>query len=435
MGKIVTVAVAGLGNRGRNTYAEAANLFPEKMKIVAVADVDPERVAEAAREFNIPEEACFSSAEEMLEKDKLADMMVISTQDRQHVGHAIPALRKGYHLLLEKPISPFLEECKELLKVAKECDRKVVVCHVLRYTPIFKKVKELIDSGIIGDVISITAIENVGWFHHAHSFVRGNWRNSQTTSPMILQKCCHDMDLYLWLANKKCKAISSFGSNYLFKSEMAPEGCAKRCLEGCKVKESCPFDAEAIYLRNARIGYDTGNYEWPLDVIIRGRMDREEIVEELKTGPYGRCVYYCDNNVVDHQVVNLEMTDGTTMSFNMCGFTADIARSAKFMGTKGELIVNMVNRVLDRNNIVVREFNPDIKETVIYARDLSNDFSGHGGGDNVMVEEFIDVLSGAKTESPYVTSLEMSMESHFCALAAEESRLAGGKVIQLDEFR
>ena len=435
MSKMITAAIAGLGNRGRNTYAEAANLFSDKMKIVAVADVDPKRVEEAAQEFHLPKEACFSSAEDMLKEERLADMMVIATQDRQHVSHAIPALKKGYHLLLEKPISPFLEECKELLRVAKECDRKVVVCHVLRYTPIFKKVKELIDSGMIGNVISITAIENVGWFHHAHSFVRGNWRNSELTSPMILQKCCHDMDLYLWLANKTCKAVSSFGSNYLFRSDMAPEGCSKRCLEGCQVKDTCPFDAEAIYLKNARIGYDTGNYEWPLDVVIRGRMTREEIIEELKTGPYGRCVYHCDNNVVDHQVVNLEMTDGTTMSFNMCGFTSDIARCAKFMGTKGELVVNMNNRIMERNTIVVREFNPDIKETIIDVRTLSDDFSGHGGGDNVMVEEFIDVLSGIKEESPYVTSLEMSMESHFCALAAERSRLAGGKVIQLEELR
>lgn len=435
MGDIVTVAVAGLGNRGRDTYAQAAKLFPDKMKIVAVADVQPERVEEAAKEFAIPKEACFGSAEEMLAQGRLADMMVIATQDRQHVRHAIPALRKGYHLLLEKPISPFLEECQELLKVARECDRKVVVCHVLRYTPIFKKVKELIDSGIIGDVVSITGIENVGWFHYAHSFVRGNWRNSDLSSPMILQKCCHDMDLYLWLANKKCKAISSFGSNYLFNSERAPEGCAKRCMDGCKEKDTCPFDAEAIYLKNARIGYDKGNYEWPLDVLIRGRMSREEIVKELKEGPYGRCVYHCDNNVVDHQVVNMEMTDGTTMSFTMCGFTSDIARCAKFMGTKGELVVNMNNRLLERNKIVIREFNPDITETEIDVSTLSDDFSGHGGGDHVMIEEFLDVLSGRKEESLYATSLERSMESHFCAMAAEVSRVNGGAVVQLEDLR
>ena len=188
--KQITVAIAGLGSRGKDTYAQVAKIIPDKMKIVAVADVNGEKVKLAAKEFDIPAENCFNSAEEMLEREQLADVMVIATQDRQHVGHAIPALRKGYHLLLEKPISPILEECQELVKVAKECDRKVVVCHVLRYTPVYQKVKELLDAGTIGNVVSIMALENVGWWHQAHSFVRGNWRNKELSSPMILQKCC-----------------------------------------------------------------------------------------------------------------------------------------------------------------------------------------------------------------------------------------------------
>ena len=161
MGRCITVAIAGLGSRGRDTYAKAAKIFPEKMKIVAIADVDPEKVRLTAEEYDIPEEKCFSSAEEMLKQEKLADVMFIATQDRQHVGHAIPALRKGYHLLLEKPISPELDECRELVRVARECDRKVVVCHVLRYTPIYRKVKELLDAGKIGAVVSIITIKNI----------------------------------------------------------------------------------------------------------------------------------------------------------------------------------------------------------------------------------------------------------------------------------
>jgi len=435
MAKQITVAIAGLGSRGKDTYAQVAKLIPEKMKIVAVADINEEKANLAAKEFDIPAENCFNSAEEMLERELLADVMVIATQDRQHVGHAIPALRKGYHLLLEKPISPVLEECQELVRVAKECNRKVVVCHVLRYTPVYQKVKELLDAGTIGDVVSIMALENVGWWHQAHSFVRGNWRNKELSSPMILQKCCHDMDLYLWLANKECKSLTSFGSTRLFKAECAPEGCTSRCLDGCKAKENCCFDAEKIYFKHRGKGFNSGNREWPLNVLVTGEVTEEALEEALKTGPYGRCVYHCDNNVVDHQVLNMLMSDGTTMSFTMCGFSADVSRYAKFMGTKGELIVNMNGDQIDCNVINVRMFDTKSTEYSINIAELAEDFSGHGGGDNAMVEEFIDVLSGAKEESPYVTSLEKSMESHYCALAAEESRMNNGMIIELDDYR
>ncbi|MGN1267431.1 MAG: Gfo/Idh/MocA family protein [Dorea sp.] len=431
MGKCITFAIAGLGSRGKETYAQVIKKIPEKMKITAIADVNPDKLRMTAEEFGITEAFCFSSVEEMLEKERLADVLIVATQDRQHVKHAIPALKKGYHILLEKPISPIREECEELLKVAQQWNRKVVVCHVLRYTPIYRKVKEILDAGIVGDIVAITANENVGWWHQAHSFVRGNWRNSNETSPMILAKCCHDMDLYLWLANKTCRSVSSFGSNHLFKKEMAPEGCARRCLDGCKVKDTCPFDAEAIYLKNEFQGYDGGNREWPLDVLIPGNVSRERIAEELEKGPYGRCVYYCDNNVVDHQVVNLRMTDDTTMSFTMCGFTSDISRSAKFMGTKGELNVFMIGRDLERNEITVRLFDAKNTEISIDVSSLADDFSMHGGGDRVMVEEFVDLLRGEKEESPYITSLEKSLESHYCAFAAEESRVRGGEVVDL----
>lgn len=434
MEKKIRVALAGLGNRGRETYAKAVAMYPDKMEITAIADIDPVKVQLTAEEYHIPAERCFTSVEEMLEKEQLADMMIISTQDRQHVGHAIPALKKGYHLLLEKPISPDLDECREIVRVAKECERKVVVCHVLRYTPIYRKVKEILSSGKIGDIVSIMATENVGWFHMAHSFVRGNWSNSNETSPMILQKCCHDMDLYLWLSDKRCESLTSYGNTYHFKSENAPQGCTKRCLDGCKVKDSCPFDAESIYMDNALIGYRTGNRIWPLDVVTPMPTE-ESIMKELKEGRFGRCVYHCDNNVVDHQVVNLNMTDGSTMSFTMSGFTSDIARYARFYGTKGELIVNMDSHELEKNSIEIRMFGSDYPVETIDVSSLSDDFSGHGGGDNSMVEEFADILLGNKQESSSITSLEKSVESHYCALAAEESRTNQGKVVFLETYR
>lgn len=435
MSKRVKVAVAGCGARGRVVYANVAHLHPEKMEIVAAADTDPEKLAIMAKEFNIPREACFASAEEMLAQDKLADAMIIATQDRQHVEHAIPALEKGYHLLLEKPVSPDLNECGRLLETANRCNRKVIVCHVLRYTPVYQKVKEILDSGKIGDVVTTVAVENVGWFHQAHSFVRGNWANSDETSPMILQKCCHDMDLYLWLTGKKCQSLSSFGSTYLFKPEMAPEGCAKRCMDGCKAREDCPFDAEKIYMKNRLIGYDTGYRLWPLDVLAPGGMTREGLMESLKTGRFGRCVYHCDNNVVDHQVVNLNMTDGTTISFTMSGFTPDIARFARIMGTKGELTVVLDAQEPKKSRIYTKLFDPAITTEEVDVLSLSDDFTGHGGGDNMMVKEFLDIISGEQKESSYVTSLDRSLESHYCALAAEYSRVHNGEVVNLDEFR
>lgn len=433
MGRPVRVAIAGLGNRGRDNYARAAKFHPDKMEIAAVADIDPKKVELVAEEYHLPKEACFSGAEEMLEREKLADVMIIATQDRQHVGHAVAALRKGYHLLLEKPVSPEIEECRRLAETAGNCGRKVVVCHVLRYTPIYQKVKELLDEGVIGDVVSIMASENVGWYHQAHSFVRGNWANSKESSPMILQKCCHDMDLYLWLANKKCESLTSYGDTYLFKKENAPKGSARRCMDGCAVKEECPFDAEKIYLDHREAGYRRGNRRWPLDVLVPSGPTEEKIKEVLKKGRYGRCVYHCDNDVVDHQVVNLKMTDGTTMSFTMCAFTPEISRYARFMGTRGEMRVNMAGKPKDCE-ISIRRFASDVQEETVDVAKLADDFSGHGGGDERMLLEFLDIVSGRKEESSYVTSLDRSLESHYCALAAEYSRIHGGRPVKIAEF-
>lgn len=421
----VTFAIAGFGDRG-STYASMQNLFPDKMKVVAVADLDPAKVEKARRLYNIPQENCFASAEEMLEHDKLADVMVVSTMDRQHVGHTIPALRKGYNILMEKPISPELAKCKEILQVASECPGKIIVCHVLRYTAFYNQLKELIQSGRIGDVVTICANENVGYWHQAHSFVRGNWRNSTQTSPMILQKSCHDMDILTWLLGKKCVSVSSFGSTQLFKPERAPEGAALRCLDGCKVKDSCPFDAEKIYVTSPKTGRANGD-SW-ISSVLSVENTLESTYQALREGPYGRCVYHCDNDVVDHQQTNLLMEDGSTISFTMCAFTEDCYRYFKAMGTKGEIEADMKSNVIH-----VREFGKG-EETTDVGK-LSADLKGHGGGDSGIVKDFLEMLLSGAEPNERTTTLEHSMESHFIALAAEESRLNGGKVIQLTEFK
>lgn len=421
MESIITIAIAGMGNRGWETYASALKKLPEQAEITAIAEWDPQKRQEAAKDLNLPPERCFASAEELLEQDKLADVLLVCTQDRQHVDHAIPAMEKGYHILMEKPISPSPEKCRELLEVSRRTGRKVVVCHVLRYSPFYRKIKEILDSGMLGELMTIQSIENVGYWHQAHSFVRGNWRNSESTSPMILAKCCHDMDLMVWLSGKRCEKVSSFGSIGHFSPEHAPEGAAKRCLDGCLAKENCPYDAEKIYISNKSTGVAHGHNGWPCS-ILDIHPTEESIRRALETGPYGRCVYFCDNNVVDHQVVNLEMEDGLTINFTMTGFTGDGGRFTKYMGTRGSMIAD-----LQAKTIRIMPFGQDM---ILYDfNQTEEDMAGHGGGDEVLVKEFLDYIRGAQPDG--ITSLEVSIESHLIAFAAEESRVNGGRCIEI----
>ena len=425
MNSPITFAIAGFGSRG-STYASMAELFPEKIKIVAVADIVPEKVEKAKKLYNIPEENCFSSAEEMLSKPKLADVVCICTLDRQHVDQGIPALQKGYDIVLEKPISPDLDKCKEMLEAAEKSDSRIIVCHVLRYTPFFNKLRELVREGQVGDVVSVIANENVAYWHQAHSFVRGNWGNSKKTSPMILQKCCHDMDILLWLTGKTCQSVSSFGSNRLFNKQNAPEGATPYCMGGCKAKDKCLFDAEKIYVTNEKTGIQ--HKTTFMSEVLCVEPSVENVYKAIENGPYGKCVYMCDNDVVDHQVTNLLMTDGSTISFTMCAFTEDCYRYIHIMGTKGEIVGDM------RSNIITYE--PFGGEKINYDINLlSADLRGHGGGDSGMIDEFVDMLINDSEPNDRTTSIERSMESHFVALAAEESRVMGGQIVDMNQFK
>lgn len=424
MSQKMTVAILGLGSRGLQVYGEIVKNYDSIMEVTAVADLLPERLANAKKLFNLNEDACFSDADELLSREQLADAVFICTQDRDHVPQAKKALKKGYHILLEKPVSPSVRECTELLNEAKKYDRKVCVCHVLRYTPFYSTLKKMLAQGDIGKIINIQAREDVGFFHQAHSFVRGNWRNSEETSPMILAKCCHDMDLLVWLSDSSCRQVSSFGNLTWFKEENAPKGAARRCLDGCPVKDTCPYDAEKIYISNPDTGvrYKNG---WPANTFAVPPTE-ENVRKELKAGPYGRCVYYCDNNVVDHQVVNLQMENDITVTFSMCAFSAKCSRMIKVMGTLGE-----IEGSIDENKIYYTPFGQETQ--VIDLTSFTDDFSGHGGGDVRMVKQFADyVMTGKRTDS--ITDLDISLESHLIALAAEESRKRQGKSISIREF-
>lgn len=423
MSKTMTFAVCGFGNRGMEAYAAYAKTCPEQMQLVAVADLLPERRKAAVESFGVSPEMVFDSADKLFQAGKLADVMIISTQDRDHVPEALQALDLGYDLILEKPISPDWEECVALRDKAEETGHKVVVCHVLRYTPFYSTLKRMLSQGAIGTLQTIDAVEHVAYWHQAHSFVRGNWRSSQDTSPMILAKSCHDMDILRWLANAPCHAVSSFGRLSEFKAENAPEGAALRCLDGCKVKDTCPYDAEHIYLDHETTGFRKGAHGWPVTVLCNGEATEEKIYEALKTGPYGRCVYHCDNDVVDHQVVAMEFENGVTATFTMTAFTRENRRTIRLMGTMGEIEGDML-----KHEIVYRPFGKPVEHIDCNADKARG---GHGGGDGGLMQAAFAFFSGQMGES--LTDIRASVDSHLMALAAEESRTHGGKTVVLNQ--
>lgn len=424
MGKQITTAILGLGGRGRDCYGQYVLDNSDKIKVVAVADLIREKVDKAKRDFNLDESMCFNSDKELFSQERLADSVLICTQDKDHVEHAIEAIEKGYHILLEKPISPDIDECRKLLKIAKEHGRHIIVCHVLRYTPFYGSIKRVIDSGKIGEVVTIQAIEKVAYWHQAHSFVRGNWRRADESSPMILAKCCHDVDILLWLADKKCKRVSSYGSNYLFNKDKAPEGAPKRCTDGCVHEAECPYSALKIYMENKETGIKHGHTWWPTNIVALNPTE-ESVLEGLKEGPYGRCVYHCDNDVVDHQVLNLDLEDGVTINFTMSAFTDKCYREIKVMGTMGCIEGNM-----DTNEIWYSEFGKE-RQVVDITVD-GESLAGHGGGDFIMMDQFVELLAEEK-EMGMMTAIEKSIESHVVALLAEESRVNGGKSIEIKD--
>lgn len=405
MNQPITFAICGFGNRGRDAYAVYQKTHPDLMKIVAVADPVPQRLAAARQEYGVDPALCFDSAEALLARPRLADVMIMATQDRQHVPEALAALDLGYHLLLEKPISPELSDCMALLDKAHATGRLVMVCHVLRYTAFYSRLKELIDQGVVGVIQTLDAVENVGYYHQAHSFVRGNWRSSKV-SPMILQKSCHDIDILLWLAGQRCTQVASFGSLRHFDAAHAPAGAPERCTDGCPHSEACPYYAPKIYL--------TDNVGWPTDMLTTD-LSYEGRLKALREGPYGRCVYRCDNDVVDRQVVILAFDKGAVANFTMTAFTTDMARQLKVCGTKGQITADM-----NTNTILLHRFGEaKARQIALEAPPQTNNY-GHGGGDYFLMQDFVQAVRQAKSDT--LSSAQASLQSHLICFAAERSR-------------
>ncbi len=411
MSKQVTIAIIGAGSRGHG-YATFAESFPERVKVVAVAEPDKYRRERLIKEHNIPQENCFESWEDFVKQPKMCDAVAICTQDNMHEEPAIACADLKYDILLEKPMAPTAEACRRIVDAVKRNNVMFAVCHVLRYTKYTLKLKEILASGTIGEIVSIQHLEPVGYWHQAHSFVRGNWRNEEESSFMLLAKCCHDIDWLRGVMDKKCVSVHSFGSLRHFRKSEQPAGAADRCCDCPREIESyCPYSAYKIYFRDR---LTKGNAGWPV-VILTPEPDQQSLQKALEEGPYGRCVYACDNDVVDNQVVNLQFEDGSTCSMTMTAFTGHGGRRTRIFGTKG-MIEN------EGTVINIHDFLHDtVKKIDTNVADDGGILSGHGGGDFGLMDCFINAV--AEQDPSYILSgTDETLESHLMVFAAEESR-------------
>ncbi len=401
----ITVALIGAGVRGE-VYASYALDHPHEMEVVAVAEPDVEKRKKMQALYKIEQSKVFENANELLGEARLADAVFICTQDHDHYSQAIKALEQGYHVLLEKPMSPKKQECIAIEQAAGRSGKVLSVCHVLRYTPFFSKIKSILEAGTIGRLMTVQHNEYVGYWHQAHSFVRGNWNNDLTSSPMILAKACHDMDILQWLIDEPCQSIASFGALSYFKPEHAPEGAPQRCLDGCPAAVECEYYAPKHYLTE-QLGWPTSSISTDLSYKAR--------LQALEQGPYGRCVFHCDNNVVDHQVASMQFAGDVTAVFTMSAFARDGGRFIHLTGTKGE-----IRGAMEKNEIIIKLFSSGEEETITLRPPGGH--IGHGGGDMILVRDFLELVRGG-TKSRSLTSATHSLQSHLLAFAAEESRV------------
>ena len=415
-----TISVIGLGNRGTEYMGFIKAFHSKKAKIVALCDISQQALDDISPKFSIPKDKQFKSTESFFANGVISDALIISTQDASHYEITRQALLTGYkYILLEKPVSGNKAEYTELRDLAKEKGALLIICHVLRYSNYYGKIKEIISSGQIGDIVSINHTENVGYFHFAHSFVRGNWHDEFASTPSILAKCCHDIDLIAWFVDSPCISVSSVGEVRHFRKECAPEGATATCMGGCKVKKTCPYDAESLYITDPFYKAKFIKY-MQRTLTGKAKNTKADVVNAIKNGDYGRCVYYCDNNVCDHQLVTMTFENGAKAVLNMNGFSDKMFRECHIVGTKGELI----------------GYGTKLKMRVFGSKPKTISFGpvslgGHVEGDIRLVSGFIKLICGEKTDLKDITTIDATVISHDIALAAEESRKNGGVLVTL----
>ena len=405
----VRLLLVGAGARG-STYARYA-AATGRAEVVAFAEPDPRRGDDAARDH--PAAARFDDwrelAGELATAGIAADAVIIATQDAQHAEPAVAFAGLGLHILLEKPMATTEADALRIIDAVNRADVMLAVCHVLRYTPYTTGVKEIVDSGVLGEIVSVEHLEPVGWWHAAHSYVRGNWRREQDATPMLLAKSGHDLDWLSFVVGRPVRKVSSFGGLKHFRRENQPEGATDTCVT-CPVEPTCPYSATRLYL--GCLG-DRDRERWPLAVVTEDRTE-SGVLAALQDGPYGRCVYACDNDVVDHQVVNLEFEGGATASFTMTAFTPFTHRRTRIFGTHGQLAGDGVTAD-------VTDFRTGQTTTHVLGLDGPDAGSGHGGGDERLVDAFLDAVASGDRDR-ILSDPATSLEAHQVAWAAERSR-------------
>lgn len=410
--KKYSVIIIGAGARGTD-YARYMKMMPEKFQVVGVADAIEERRENIKKMFDLKEDDCYESWIDILSKQKMADIAVIATMDDMHYKPAMKAIELGYNLLLEKPVAQTAQECIDIANAAKEKGVEVLVCHVLRYAPFFKAVKNIVMNDVIGDVMSVLQVEAVGHLHQSHSYVRGDWHREDETTPMLLAKSCHDIDIIQWLIDKPCKKVSSFGGLTHFTPEHAPKGAPKRCVDGgCPVGDTCPYNCRKLYVD------DRDN--WMRRTVGRGFSKEfmptdEEVIEGLVHTNFGACVYHANNDVVDHQVVNMEFEGGATASLTMNAFNKG-GRYIRIFGTKGELYANASD-----TEITVFTFDKQEIQKIQVEETEESIAGGHGGGDYGIIEELYDYLNG-DYNGYCAANIDISVKNHLIGFAAEKAR-------------
>lgn len=418
----VEAIMIGAGNRGTFAYGAYAERHPDEIRFTAVAEPDSLRRERFARLHAIPHERQFVGWEQAVAAGQLAPAALNCTMDGEHHASTLALLHAGYAVLLEKPMAPTLAECNELVETAERLGRILQVCHVLRYTAFFSALYEIVRSGRLGRVITIDHRENVAYWHMAHSYVRGSWRNQANSGPMILTKCCHDLDILAWINGQTALRVSSAGSLSHYRAENAPPGAPLRCTDGCPVEDACPWYAPRLY--SARPSPVFTPPAW-LTNPFTGASSPDERYEMLKTHPLGRCVYHCDNDAVDHQVAILEYPDGLTCTFTMHGHSDREGRSLRWDGTRATLYGEFTEggdeiRIHDHLSNAVEIIHPTPLE------------GGHGGGDSGLLADLVRTLRG-ESPSPHQTTARVSLESHRLAFAIEEARLQE-KVVKIEKL-